>query len=417
MSEIDPSKLDIFEPTHSGRYNACVGHNSQHDMRTYAEGYLQSAQILIDQIFEKEMGPEGDILVHPILYSARHSIELSIKHVLNELNETDIKTEEREIHGHSLKKLWCRFKKQTTFDRRIIKVVEAIEPIITQLDQADPNAQDFRYPENTNGEQTLDGKAIVDLVTVKEVVEYLREKLLYLYDLVEVIVRERQFGAFTKELNRKELKELSIELPDINTWDNNEEFEVVKNRWKEKYSLNNTGFNRAVDFLKGHREFSGNINNEHNFIALDSPLLEELIKKANRIRFEQTADKGKSLRVQMTNSNTACASYPQFKSRLTPKVVSELNAIFYLSRNREISDVFDDYYRDHSKVFEGLTDGELEGALKKSFLHIYKKTNFIEEIIGGLNNIGRLKMADKLSKYKVGEEIDQDDLGLIMELK
>jgi hypothetical protein len=417
MSEIDPSKLNIFEPTHSGRYNACVGHNSQHDMRTYAEGYLQSAQILIDQIFEKDMGYERDTLVHPILYSARHSIELSIKHVLNKLNETDIKTEERDIHGHSLKELWCRFKEQTTFDRRIIEVLETIEPIVTQLDQADPDAQDFRYPENTNGKQTLDGKAIVDLVTVKELVEYLTEKLLYLYDLVEVIVRERQFGAFTKEFNREELEKLSIELPDINTWDNSEEFEVVKNRWKEKYSLSNKGFIRAVDFLKGHREFSGNINNEHNFIALESQLLEELIKKANRIRLEQIADKGKSLREQMANSNSAYASYPQFESRLTPNVMSELNAIFYLSRNREISEVFDYLYRDHSKEFEGLTDEELEGALKKSFLHIYEKTNFIDEIIGGLNNTGRLKLADKLSEYKVGEGIYQDDLGLMMELK
>jgi hypothetical protein len=417
MSEIDPSKLDIFEPTHSGRYNACVGRNSQHDMRTYAEGYLQSAQILIDQIFEKKLWHERDTLVHPILYSARHSIELSIKHVLIQLNKTDKKTEERDIHGHSLKKLWCLFKKQTFFDRRITKVLEDIEPIVIQLDQADPDAQDFRYPENSNREQTLDGKAIVDLVTVKELVGYLRKKLVHLCELVDVIVGERQFDAFTSEFNRDELEQLSFELPNIETWERSNEFEAVKNRWKEEYKVSNKGFIRAVDFIKGHREFSSNINNEHDFIALDNQLLEDLIKKANEIKIEQIADRGLSLFEQAAKPDSSYKSYSQFKERLTSSVISELNAIFYLSRNNEPSEVFDCFYHEHSREFEGLTDKQLDDALKESFLHIYEKMNFIDEIIGGLKRTGRLKLAEKLSKYKVEYEIVQDDLGLIMEFK
>lgn len=398
MNDVDTSELDIFEPTHNATFNACVGTNSSHDMRTYAEGYLQAAQKLLEVMFSQRMMYERDTLVHPILYSARHSIELSIKHVLIELNKIGIRTKDCEIHGHSLKIQWALFKKQTAFDRRIIDVSESIDSMVIQLDQADPDAQDFRYPVNTNGEQTLNGKFVVDLVTVKLVVDCLAEKLVYLYNLIDLIIDERNLNAFTHEFNREELKQLSLDLPDFDTWSTSDDFQTIKLIWKEKYGLSNSAFSRAVDFIKKHREFSGNINFEHDFIALDNQLLECLIKKSYEIRLEQIEDRKLDLKEQLNKPNPAYTNFPLFESRITPAVMSELNALFYLD---EFSEEFDSLVKRFDREFEGLVDKELDEALKKSFIHIYEKTNFLSAVIRGLEKTGRLKLTEQLNKYLV----------------
>ena len=404
MSDINPSNLDIFEPTHEGTFNACVGTNSLHNMRTYAEGYLQAAQKLLEVMFSQKLMYERDTLVHPILYSARHSIELSIKHILIQLNQTDIKTEVPSINGHNLKDLWLLFKAKTNFDRRIIELVNAIDPIVTQLDQADPDAQDFRYPVNSDGTQTLDGKTIIDLITVGQVVDFISAKLIQLFNLVEVIVDERKLNSFTKEFNREELRQLSIELPDVTTWKDNPEFEAVKARWKERYNISNKTFSSAINFIKDHMEFSGNINFEHPFIALDDKLLEDLVKKANEIRYEQIADRKLSFREQLRKPNQAHTSYPLFKPSLSPKIMAELKALFYISRDNELSDTFNTMFELFGKEFDNLTNEKLEQALKRSFIHLYEKTSFINEVIGGLRKTGRIKLANELKKYIIKEE-------------
>lgn len=417
MADFDPSQLDIFTPTHTSQFNACIGTNSLHDLRTYAEGYLQASQMLLDNIFEKRLAYERDTLVHPILYSARHAIELSIKHVLVRLNETDIKTDERLLHGHGLKELWELFKQQTLFDRRLVSVVGDVDSIVVQLDQADPDAQDFRYPVNTDGQQTLDGKVIVDLITVKELVDFLKDRMLYLFNLTEFVVDERQISAFTSELNREELRQLSIDLPDVSTWRDGGAFEEVKGQWKHDLGLSNSAFSRAVDFIKEHREFSGNIGIEKGFFVLDEAVLDEVLKKAYEVQQERIENRRDRSFESLLKPSPVYAAYESIKDKLSPSAVAEIEAIFYLSRDRRYSEEFEALFEHFNKSLTVLSGDRLEEEKQRNFIHVFEKINFIDELIGGLRKIGRISLAGKFAKYVVHVEVDLDDLGIEMEFK
>ncbi len=415
MSEIDPTKLDIFTPTHSSLYNACVGNNSLHNLHTYAEGYLQAAKILLSQIFEKQLLYERDTLVHPILYSARHAIELSIKHVLTKLNECDIKTDEKQLHGHSLKELWHLFEIQTQFDRRLKIIVENVKPIVKQFDEADPDAQDFRYPKNVEGVQTLEGKFIVDLITVGKLVYYLDEKILKLFELIRIIVDERNLNAFTKEMNRDELRQLSIELPSYKTWAKSEDFEKVKQLWRKNLGLSNNAFSRAVNFIKNHREFAGNIGIEHDFISLNEELLREVMATAYDVKKERIADREIEGFARMIKPDPSYKYLAALTDKLSADAIAELSAIFYISRDHRYSEEFDFVYNYHQRDFKGLTGERLEKAKKQSFFHVFSKSNFINEVVGGLGKIGKLSLAKELEKYIINEELELQSLGVSME--
>jgi hypothetical protein len=58
-------------------WNACIG--SQGDEHNYVNGYMQAATELINALLDKEMLGKRDTLVLPILYNARHAIELVLK--------------------------------------------------------------------------------------------------------------------------------------------------------------------------------------------------------------------------------------------------------------------------------------------------------------------------------------------------
>lgn len=393
MEEFDFSTINFFETEHSFRTNACVGKNCIHDMQTYAEGYLKSAQILVDHVIKPENMSDRDILVHPILYSVRHSIELSIKHVLLELNDkTNIKTDTKLIDGHCLKSLWELFEKQASFDRRLVKFIEEIAPLVLHIDNADSDGQDFRYPTNNNGDKTYDGRMIVDLAAVNKFIPPLRTKIMFLFNLTDEIISERIVGAYTDKFNRDELEQLSKELSDIKSW-GDPIFSEVKSRWKSKYNLSNTSFSKAIDFIKNHREFSGNIGNignKHGFIYLENNLLKDLViekyQKSNRLRLEV---------------------YNKFRDKLSSFKVAELETIYYFGISSTLSEHYDQEVKSSIKLFKCEDKDELE----KAFYRVFSKTYFVCGVIKGLNKIGMNNLSNELDQYHIEEEIAVENLG------
>ena len=58
-------------------WNACIGIQGYEE--NYLDGYIEAAIELADAIIEKELYGKHDTLVLPILYNARHSVELTLK--------------------------------------------------------------------------------------------------------------------------------------------------------------------------------------------------------------------------------------------------------------------------------------------------------------------------------------------------
>ncbi len=75
----------FFTLPNNSTWNACIG--KQGDEVHYLDGYIEAAWELADAVIEKEMYGKRDTLVLPILYNARHAVELLLKFLTHQLLE------------------------------------------------------------------------------------------------------------------------------------------------------------------------------------------------------------------------------------------------------------------------------------------------------------------------------------------
>jgi hypothetical protein len=92
----------FFGLQNDSEWNALIG--TQGDEENYVDGYIAAAIELASAVVEKRMYGERDTLV--ILYNARHGLELSLKVVVNRLNQMEVT---------NFRRLWCKPRKRGIF--------------------------------------------------------------------------------------------------------------------------------------------------------------------------------------------------------------------------------------------------------------------------------------------------------------
>jgi hypothetical protein len=410
MNADTPQELDIFKAAHDGTFNACVGENGIHDLRTYAEGYIESSILLLEAIVEKRLLGQRDTLVHPILYSARHAIELSIKHVLFELNKCDVKIEPRQTHGHSLSKLWSAFKLASRCDSRLVELYEEINPIVKHLDGVDPDAQGFRYPNDNNNEKTLQGKMIVDLLSTYKMVKVLQVHLKSLVNVVDVIVEERLLGSFTQDLNRPELKVLSENLSEAFSEDSKEKFLAIKKKWKNESLLSSAGFERALAFIKKHREFAGNIGQESELLAISRELLDQVVQfKLSDIELDF---KNKDLPIveRAKQRPISWDAFEALKAQLTAENVAELESLYYLTSLGQYSETYASLYEQYLGNLNFQDEARRKRECMEAFIGVFDKVSFLDYLVTSLKQVGLVSLSEKYAELNDSVKVKYDYL-------
>lgn len=152
--------------THNTSFNACVGENGWNDTYTYADGYLEAADHLLEELHNKSMMGSVDIWVYPILFSARHGLELVLKAVMNKASSIrpEIKIDLTKVYiTHDLAVLWEELKdKLAKIDRRFIEYINKLDEHVNDYAEIDPTGQVFRYPDDRDTKtQHLDGSEFV----------------------------------------------------------------------------------------------------------------------------------------------------------------------------------------------------------------------------------------------------------------
>ena len=66
----------FFRLTSSAEWNACVGPQSSE--ADYVNGYIEAAMELADAVIAKRLYDKRDTLAMPILYNARHALEIAL---------------------------------------------------------------------------------------------------------------------------------------------------------------------------------------------------------------------------------------------------------------------------------------------------------------------------------------------------
>ena len=279
---------------------ACVGENGGTTDEDIRNGFKRTVELLAESL---EDGREvEDLLVYPIVYNARHSIELSLKIVIKMLWEIEekkgikysdeiIAERKKKIHTHNIEELYKMACENKNIDRRIPAYFENIEDMI-RFYYFDEEGDAFKYELNKENQPHMIKNKISHISIVlletefKEVMEKFDELIYFLRNCMD----EYSLGTFTKNLSRTDIWDISKRLPDYEEW-KTEEFREIKEEIKQEYRLGSKEFSEAVNLIKQNRLFSANIGCEKIFGTITEEELKEYASLVIKYYFEKNKSK------------------------------------------------------------------------------------------------------------------------------
>jgi hypothetical protein len=248
---------NTFNNGENVQFNACVGNNGWQSLETYSDGYDEAVTVLYESA--KSHKTPLDAIIHPMVFSARHRIELFLKAAIKSLGEMRSELEvsdEKLIKTHDLNKLWDLFKeKAQVCDRRFNAFLADSEEIILEFAEIDPTAETFRYPYSQDNQKHLVLTPIINIEVFYDRYRNLSEKMDDMFYLLEALVYEYRQETFTKKLSRHELQLIAREMPSRSNWGNSD-FLAVKDKIMSEYGLGSRNFTEALNLIQKHREFS-----------------------------------------------------------------------------------------------------------------------------------------------------------------
>lgn len=265
---------------------ACVGDNGGTTDEDIKNGFKRTVEILTESL--KDGQEVEDLLVYPIVYNARHSIELSLKIVIKMLWEIEKKkginysdeilTErKKKLHTHNIEELYKTACDNKDIDKRIPSYFDNIEDIISFY-YFDEEGDAFKYELNKE-EQPHMIKNKISHISIElletEFKDVMRkfDELIYFLDKS---IAEYSLGTCTKSLSRTDIQDISKKLPNYEEW-KTEKFTETKNQIKQEYHLGSKEFSDAVDLIKKNRLFSMNIGCEQIFGTITEDELKEYV--------------------------------------------------------------------------------------------------------------------------------------------
>lgn len=240
--------------------NACVGNNGLQDHETYGLGFHEATLCMIDAC--KKHSVTLDAIIYPLVFCARHRIELFLKDCLLKFKEIreNAKIDEKLLQStHDLERLWDIFKKVAEdTDRRFLTFKNDAEEYILDFSEMDPTGETFRYPYDKYKTIHMEETPIINILIFEKRYNELSEMMEEFEYLANHLIYEYSQNTYTPELSREEIEEISKTLPKKNEW-GEKAFDKAKEKIKVKFGLSNRKFSKAIDIIKKHKEFSYNV--------------------------------------------------------------------------------------------------------------------------------------------------------------
>jgi hypothetical protein len=389
----------FFEVLNDGDWNACIG--KQGDEINYVEGYLQAAQLLVDTLLEKEMFGSRDTLAMPILFNARHGLELALKYVLRELGALGMARTREGPVDHDLHAYWMHLSEQRIGDRAFHEQLAELKPFVESFTRQDIDGQELRYFENRDLKQSLGELAVVNLPLIQAAVRELRDILDRLMERVARLGQEHVSGTRTAECSRSDLIAIARIVGPKPSW-TEDAFLERKADAMAQFGLSGKGFSKALDAIKASRELKTLIEVDSDLLHLSEAKIVEIValwldanppKPANTparvinaasISFDEIMRHGD----KMSTLNKAAME------RLTVEEFADLQTIFYVGRDRRFGE---EYPRLLKMTLEAHRLAKERYAL---FHHILSKKNFIDGLAAGLRRVGQPALGDKVAQMR-----------------
>lgn len=386
---------------------ACVGDNGGTTDEDIRNGFKRTVELLTESL--RTDSEIEDLLVYPIVYNARHSIELSLKIVIKMLWEIEEKKgvnysdeilneRKRELHTHSIECLYKLAYKKKNIDRRIPAYFENIEDII-HFYYFDEEGDAFKYEVNKEDEPHMKKNKIFHIsiglleIEFKEAMKKFDELIYFLHNCIF----EYSLGTFTKNLSRADIGNISKRLPVYKEW-RTEKFKKIKDEIKQEYHLGSKEFSDAVNLIKQNRAFSVNIGCEKIFGTITENELKEYASMVGYYSKKSKSDnKDKNSGFDLCKIQKNGEILEKYLSHIS---MSTLNTLLCFS---EMSNDF---------LAVELLEENYEEIIAKSFDGIYlirklKQRNTCLKIIVGLKKCGQVTYVKQL-----GTALEQEGVNL-----
>lgn len=258
------STFDTDEDFH---FNACVGNNGWVDHSTYSDGFDEAVTALCKVVMA---GGTADTLIYPIVFCARHRIELFVKSQLRRIGHIRkgiAIPDNKIIKTHDLKILWMLLENITKqCDSRYSELIDSCRPVIMDFFEMDPKGETFRYPYSQDGVKHLTEQSLIGLRRFTGAYTNLTSLMRKIELLSDLLYSEYATNTYTKILSRRDLESIAKELPPRLTWGDPEgTFHAVKAEIIARHNLSGRQYTEALNIIQNHREFS-------QFIGIDNTL-------------------------------------------------------------------------------------------------------------------------------------------------
>ncbi|MCU4435579.1 hypothetical protein KTH93_08790 [Acinetobacter bereziniae] len=259
------------------KYNACVGNNGWVGMHSYIDGFQSSTVILLESLI-KDVDKEDfdgfmwclDTCVYPILFSARHFLELFLKQqvlrisYLKNQSEDDYEIKLKLLKTHDTHKLWKLFlaEVKSVCDIRLNQYLNKIHIFTLQFHNIDSTGETFRYPYSQTNSLHLTNHSVIGLKRFyKQFLEFSKVASEFSY-LTHYLLQEYKVGTYTEHLSRENIEEIALLLPKKNNW-TNRNLKQYQSYVKDKYGAGCREFRDVLEIIKNNIEFNNIVSDEY----------------------------------------------------------------------------------------------------------------------------------------------------------
>lgn len=403
-----------FEFQENDSIIACVGDNGGTYNMDIKRGFQRTVEILIGTL-NRENEVE-DILVYPIVYNARHSIELSLKIIIEQLwkiqkqkgikkSEEMVSKEKKEIHTHDIKVLYGIIEKMSGIDRRIPAYYKDIEDLI-KIYYFDTEGDAFKYEADREEHPHMiqNGISHISVNTLGEqfkLVMNLFDNMIYFLDMC---IREYDLNTFTKNLSRKDIEDISKVIPNRAKW-GEEDFNIIKEEIKVKYNIGSREFSDALNIIQNHKEFCINIGCEIPYKEIKEDELKEyaMLVYESIVEDRKNADEWKTLRCDLSEIQRKAKIWSKYRDTIS---MSTLNLLLtFVEMSQEYSAV-----EKIEEIFNYICESKFEVTY---MIRKLKKENICKKVLVGMRKCGQISyektLVESLKQQGLIVDIEQSD--------
>jgi hypothetical protein len=384
----------FFTLPQDATWNACIGR--QGDELHYLDGYIEAASELADAVIEKNMLLNRDTLVLPILYNARHAVELLLKFVTNQLVECGALSHghpaNHDIQGH-----YDRLSEANVGDEKLREGLSILEPFVASLTRIDEDGQELRYHLNREGEISLKGESRANIAVIRASLKRLASIIDTLKHRTIGLVEERHGPAYTERCSRSDLMAITTMLPPLSEW-TTDAFTTAKEAVKKRFGFGSRHFSDALDVIKASREMRGMLGEETELAALSDGKAIRVIEEWRKLHprrdpnQEPVVISGADITVEdmKQDARSRKAVLTTLLKELGGDEVADLEALFYLGRDGYLPEQFD------NKVAQVKRKQAVLRDLPEQLRHLIDKTNLLQCLQIAASKAGRLALAKQL---------------------